>query len=162
MKYLYGILCMVLLFSCQNVDRTSKPDNLIPEQKMVDVLTELSLLNSAKNYNRRLLEETGLQPHEYLYEKFSIDSVTLAESTRYYARNQAQLEQMYNRVRDNLEAMKRDLEKIRQEEVRLRDSIEALEENGDSLRIRRGEYRTFPPDTLIRSSSLQVNEGLIE
>lgn len=128
-------MLVMFLFSCQDIEETRKPEQLIPQDKMVDVLTDLSLLNSAKNYNKRHLEETGLRPKEFLYEKYNIDSLRLAESTMYYAQKPAELERIYTRVKNNLETLKRDLEVIKAEETRIEDSINALKEDGDSLRI---------------------------
>lgn len=135
MKWVFLVVGMMLLFSCQDVREVERPPDLIPEQKMVEVLTDLSLINSAKNYNRRLLEETGLKPREFLYEKHNIDSLQLARSTEYYADNPAQLERIYKELQDNLEEMKDQLELIREEEERVRDSLQLLEEDYDSLRI---------------------------
>ncbi len=135
MKWVFLVVGMMLLFSCQDVREVERPHDLIPEQKMVEVLTDLSLINSAKNYNRRLLEETGLKPKEFLYEKHNIDSLQLARSTEYYADNPAQLERIYKELQNNLEEMKDQLELIREEEERVRDSIQLLEEDYDSLRI---------------------------
>jgi len=115
------------LISCQNIEEVKKPDNLISEDKMVDVLTELSILNSAKNKNKRILEATGLQPDTYLYSKYKIDSLQLAESTTYYAKKYDQFEGIYQKVKQNLEVMKSKMEVIREEEQRIEDSIRALD-----------------------------------
>ncbi len=122
MKYLVLIFAL-LLVSCQSVEKMKKPDNLISEEKMVVVLTDLVLLNSAKNYNRRILEETGIKINPYLYEKHGIDSLQLAESTQYYADNAEKLDKIYRTVKDSLEARKNSLEKIRDEAARIKDSI---------------------------------------
>jgi len=125
------------LISCQNIEEVKKPDNLISEDKMVDVLTELSILNSAKNKNKRILEATGLQPDTYLYSKYKIDSLQLAESTTYYAKKYDQFEGIYQKVKQNLEVMKSKMEVIREEEQRIEDSIRALDikSKKDSLGI---------------------------
>lgn len=133
MKFKWIILFSVLLVSCQNVEEIKKPENLIPEQKMVEVLTELSILYSAKNYNKKILEETGLPLDSYLYEKHQIDSLQLAQSTAYYAKNYNQFEIIYNQVKMNLEKMKTGLEVIRDEEQHVKDSILALIVKTDSL-----------------------------
>ncbi len=125
--------------SCQNIEEVKKPDNLIPEDKMVDVLTELAILNSAKNKNKRTLEETGLQPDTYLYSKYEIDSLQLAESTTYYAKKYDQFDNIYQKVRQNLEVKKAKLEVIRKEEQRIEDSIRSAATKDtlkrDSLKI---------------------------
>ena len=124
---LYRIFIFALLFvSCQNVEKIEEPENLISEGKMAEVLTDLSILNSARNYNKRILEETGLKPDDYLYEKHGIDSLQLAQSNEYYAKNYDRLERIYERVKANLEKMQGNLEKI-QEEERIQDSIKAAD-----------------------------------
>ena len=110
MKFIWILIFAVLLVSCQNVEEIKKPDSLIPEQKMVEVLTDLSILYSAKNYNKKILEETGLPLKTYLYEKHQIDSLQLAQSTEYYAKNYIQFKKIYNQVKLNLDKMKADLE----------------------------------------------------
>ncbi|SDR74255.1 toxin lethal factor, N-and C-terminal domain [Gillisia sp. Hel1_33_143] len=135
MKYLV-LLVALLLVSCQSVDKTKKPDNLIPEGKMVEVLTDLVLLNSAKNYNRRILEETGIHINPYIYEKHGIDSLQLAQSTQYYAENTSKLDKIYKSIKDSLEVRKSVLEKIEEEEVRVQDSIReaSVKDLQDSLK----------------------------
>ena len=133
MKFKWILIWTIFLFSCQNVEEIKKPDNLIPEQKMVEVLTELSIVYSAKNYNKKILEETGLPLNTYLYEKYKIDSLQFAQSTEFYAKNYNRFEIIYKQVKINLEKMKTGLEVIREEEVRIEDSILALKIITDSL-----------------------------
>lgn len=125
MKFVWVFIVAILLFSCQDIEKVERPGNLIPEQKMVEVLTDLSLLNSAKNYNRKLLEGTGLKPDEYLFVKHNIDSTQLSQSTRYYARDQNRLEAIYIKVKNNLEKLQRKLEIEKEKEERLKDTLSA-------------------------------------
>ena len=136
MKFIWILIFAVLLVSCQNVEEIKKPDGLIPEQKMVEVLTDLSVLYSAKNYNKKILEETGLPLKTYLYEKHQIDSLQLAQSTEYYAKNYIQFKKIYNQVKLNLDKMKTDLEVVQAEENCVEDSIRDAETMTDSLRER--------------------------
>lgn len=163
MKIFVLILFSLVLYSCQDVETITPPEDLIPETKIVEVLTELSLLNSAKNYNKRFLEETGLKPDEYLYQKYNIDSTQLAESTRYYANNHLQFERIYIRVRENLEKFKKDHEVLALEQQRVADSILSLEREGDSLRInpdvtRNRTQRSRPLDSLVAPPNLNELE----
>jgi len=134
MKLKWILIFAVLLVSCQNVEVIKKPDALIPEKKMVEVLTDLSILYSAKNYNKRILEETGLPLKTYLYEKHQIDSLQLAQSTEYYAKNYTQFKKIYNQVKLNLDKMKTDLEVVQAEEKCVEDSIRDAKTITDSLR----------------------------
>ncbi len=132
MRRLWIVFLVFTLFGCRQTDKVKEPENLISENKMVEVLTDLALVNSAKNYNRRQLENTGLRPVEYLYDRHDIDSVSLAQSTRYYANFPSDLERIYSRVKNNLENLKSTLELEREAEKQIRDSIRLAE--SDSLR----------------------------
>ena len=118
---------------------------------MVEVLTELSLLNSAKNYNKRFLEETGFKPDEFLLQKYDIDSLQLAQSTQFYARNYTRFESMYERVQRNLETLKREIEIKQKKEEQIRDSIVQLQRENDSIKIDTTILRSTTRDSLIRT-----------
>jgi hypothetical protein len=148
MKKLWILLLLFVAIACRDADNVREPENLIPENKMVEVLTDLSLLNSAKNYNRRQLESTGLRPIEYLYDRHGIDSVRLAQSTRYYANYPADLERIYNRVKNNLEILKKDLESIREEERKVKDTVLRLQRDGDSTYVNPEIFKRERKDTL--------------
>lgn len=152
MKFFPVLMLAFFFWSCQNIEEIKKPSNLIPEDKMVDVLTELNLLNSAKNYNKRILEETGIQPDVYLYSKYQIDSLQLAESTSYYAKKYNKFDGIYQKVKQNLEAIKAKLEVIREEEQRIEDSLRALETLKDSTGI----------DSTLRDSLKLIKPKLIQ
>lgn len=148
MKQTISILFLLISFSsCQNVERSEKPDNLIEEGKMVEVLTEVSLLNSARNFNKRLFENTGLTPEEYIYERFGIDSLQLERSNNYYAENYDRYGEIYAEVKENLEKMKVKLDSIRDEENRVRDSIREVERERDSIQ----------GDTLRQPDTLEID-----
>lgn len=148
MKKLWILLLLFVAIACRDADNVREPENLIPENKMVEVLTDLSLLNSAKNYNRRQLENTGLRPIEYLYDRHGIDSVRLAQSTRYYANYPADLERIYSRVKNNLESLKKDLEAIREEERKANDTVLKLQRDGDSMYVNPEIFKRERMDTL--------------
>lgn len=158
----YRIFIFALfLVSCQNVEKVKEPENLISEAKMAKVLTDLSILNSAKNFNKRILEETGLKPDEYFYEKHEIDSLQLAQSNEYYAKNYNKLESIYQRVKMNLEKMQVDFEKVQEEETRIKDSIKFADSisgsKSDSLQIM-PILKKSVMDSLV-SESLPVREN---
>lgn len=158
MRFLIITLIAVLLYGCQDIEKSPRPDNLIPESKMVDVLTEMSLLHGARSYNKNLLEEKGIKPKEYLYEKYGIDSLQFVESNQYYSENYKQYHDIYTRVKERLMVLKeeydsiRDVEEQRIDSLRtLRDSVQqdSLEIQEDSLRIRKRpgseENQLLPP-----------------
>ncbi len=139
-KLAAGILFFLFLISCQDVERTKKPDNLIPKEKMVEVLTELSLLHGARSYNKNMLEEKGIAPYPYLMEKYGIDSTTLVQSNNYYAENFKEYGDIYEKVKQRLEILLKKYDSIKEVEERKRDSLRTLERDSlelpDSLKIK--------------------------
>lgn len=123
-----------LVISCQNIEHTEKPENLIPKGKMVDIITELYLLNGAKTYNSKILESTGIEPNEYILNKFEIDSLQLVNSNNYYAENYEEYEKIYLGVKEKLEKYQTYFDTLRVREERRRDSIRALDPE-DSLKM---------------------------
>ncbi|MGY5851558.1 DUF4296 domain-containing protein [Salegentibacter sp. F14] len=148
-KELYLLIFILVFSACQNVEKTKKPDNLITEDKMVEVLTEIAIMTSARNFNKRKFEATGIKPQDYINEKFGIDSLQFEQSNAYYAENYIEYENIYRQVKENLQKMKGRLDSIREVERKINDSILAAEENLDSLQI----------DSLrIKSDSLKLEQ----
>ena len=66
------IFVIVILFGCnKNIQKTPMPDNLISEEKMVDVIYEMTLITVSKGVNRRILENSGVIPEKYIFEKYN-------------------------------------------------------------------------------------------
>lgn len=136
MKNSLYLIALLLVFSaCQNVEKTKKPDDLIAEDEMVEVLTEISIMTSARNFNKRQFEETGIEPDKYIFEKYGIDSLQFERSNNYYAENYTTYENIYRQVKENLQGMKGKLDSIRDVERKINDSILAADGDLDSLQI---------------------------
>lgn len=131
MKALFPVFLFFFLLSvgCQDVQKTPQPDNLIPKEKMVEVLTEVALLHGARSYNKNLLEEKGIDPSSYVYEKYNIDSLQFAQSSNYYAENVKQYQEIFASVKERLEALRVKYDTIRKREERKKDSLRKLKEN---------------------------------
>ncbi len=136
---------------------------------MIDVLTELTLVHAARNFNREKLEKTGLIPDQYIYNKFDIDSLQFQRSTEYYSEQYSTYETMYDSVKNRIQRMKTRLDSIREIEVRIEDSIRQAKKDSirsrDSLGIKKDSvnvdleiYEDTRPDSLVLPpSSLKDN-----
>ena len=157
MRFIVFILSFLLLASCQDVERPEPPADLISEDKMVNVLTELSLIHGARSYNKNMLEATGIKPHEYLWEKFDIDSLQFVRSNNYYAQNYKQYQKIYGAVKQRLENYKVLYDSLRELEEIRRDSLDTeLEEERDTLN---SDLERPPRDTLPREKFNLGREG---
>lgn len=130
---------------------------------MVDVLTEIALLNAARNYNKQKLEETGIDPHTYIFERFNIDSVQFEQSNNYYSEQYSDYERIYDSVKVRLQVIKTRLDSIRDMEIKIEDSIKLARKDSlraldsleidtlkiDSLKFKRKEKKLKKKDSLI-------------
>lgn len=105
---------------------------------MIDILTELSIVNAARNFNKQKLEDLGINPDEYIYNKYKIDSLQFERSSDYYADNYLEYDRMYDSVKVRVERLKTKLDSLRDIEIAIRDSIAAVKKDStkvaDSLR----------------------------
>ena len=141
---------MCLFFSCNpSIEKPKKPDNLIPEDKMVDIMYDMYILNSAKGVNKKLLELNGIMPKEYIFEKYSIDSTQFAESNNYYVYNTKIYESILNEIAKKIDVKKKEYE-----------ALDKIEEAGkkrkeDSLR----KIRVREKDSLFRINELKLKKN---
>ena len=103
-----------LLFSC-NEKIVEKPKNLIPQQKMEAILYDISLLNAGRTINESILTEHHLDPMDYIYNKYEIDSLQLVKSDTYYASLPTVYEAIYTQVKERLEKDQELMETAREE-----------------------------------------------
>jgi hypothetical protein len=111
MKKLPLLLMIVLTFSCNSV--VEKPKNLIPEEKMAEVLYDAAILEAMRTQRPFLLTQQKINPTEYLYKKHGIDSLQFAQSNRYYASDIDKYKAMYEKVAKKLEKERKKLETVK-------------------------------------------------
>lgn len=154
------LLISLGLSSCQHVKHTEKPENLIPEDKMVDIIADLSIVGAARNYNQTLFSKTGIDPEQFVYKKYGIDSLQLKRSNDYYSDNYTTYERIYKAVKERLENLKEKADSIYELDVRRKDSIaEQKRKKGDSTRVdtvKRERHRPLSAKPIFRGDSVVV------
>ena len=107
MKNIIILLVLVaFVCSCSNFEKHKKPKNLISKEKMVNILLDVSIVNSAKGLNKITLENNGVVPDQYIYQKYHIDSLQFISSNEYYTYNLNDYEDIINKVNDSLKTLK--------------------------------------------------------
>lgn len=92
--YLFSSVAM-LLFSCQNKG-IEAPNNRIDEEKMIAIIYDFSVLEGIKA--RDYENKNTLNPREYIYKKYKIDSLQFAQNVQYYASDIPRYKAMYEKV----------------------------------------------------------------
>lgn len=143
-KTLYIIICF--FFSCNtSIEKPKKPDHLISEMEMIDIMYDVFLLNSAKGVNKKVLEYNGVFPENYVFEKYSIDSTQFAESNNYYAYDTKIYESILKRLKEKIDGKKKEYEAL--------DKLEeaANKKKADSLRA----VRVKEKDSLLKINGIK-------
>ena len=90
-KFYLRIFCLIFfigcLVSCQDVQKPEKPANLISQEIMVDILTDVYISNAARNVNNKLLRNLNIKLDSVIYSKYRVDSLQFALSNNYYSSN---------------------------------------------------------------------------
>ena len=125
-------------FGCYQFEKPDKPDNLIPEDKMIDILIDAKLIGITNSANKKIMRDAGIEPNTYIFNKYDIDSLQFAQSNEYYSYYIDEYESIYTKIDDSVKALLKEL-KDRQEEERKatakrkRDSINAVRAKKDSV-----------------------------
>ena len=123
MKYWLIFILAISIVSCQDVKYPEKPKNLIPKDKMAEVLTEAYLANAARSVDNKSLLTNGVLIDSLLYAKFGIDSLQFLKSNDYYATNVNAYMEIFEKVESNLIRLERNLDSIREANYNRNDSI---------------------------------------
>lgn len=90
----------------------NEPDILIEKQVMVDILYDLSLLEAMKYQSLSPLENYNLNPSQYIFKKYKIDSLQLAQNNRYYAADYKGYKKMNDQIQARLDKNRTSIEAL--------------------------------------------------
>ena len=103
-------LLFAILISCQK-PAVSKPDNLIDEEVMVDIMYDVSVLEAMKSQKAFVLEANKINQNTYIYKKYKIDSLQFANSDKFYASDIKKYKEIFDKVNKRMEEKMEGLKK---------------------------------------------------
>jgi len=112
------ILLLIFVFSCTSNTIYKKPDDLISEDLMVDLILDIQIANEAKN-NKNSQEKRILNYMPLVYKKYGIDSTRFARSNFYYTTDIDDYTKLLKRVQAKLELMEKEYEHL----INVQDSL---------------------------------------
>ena len=95
-------LLFTILISCQK-SAIPKPDNLIDENEMVDIMYDISILEAMKSQKAVVLEANAINPNTYIFKKYKIDSLQFANSDKFYASDIKKYKGIFDKVNKRIE-----------------------------------------------------------
>ncbi|WP_136667357.1 DUF4296 domain-containing protein [Flavobacterium sp. H122] len=137
MKKIIGFFLIFTLFSCSD-KAIEKPDNLIDEAKMENILYDLALLQAIKGNDAKLLPKNNIDPKKYIYQKYKIDSLQFVNSNKYYSADIENYKSLYERVLERVKNNRLKAEKILKKESdaklkKIKDSVSKARKNSKTL-----------------------------
>lgn len=116
-RFCIYILLFFVFLSCQKIDKTEKPKELIPEETMVNILADLAIYGAAKSQDRRLVESKNVDVVQFIQKKYQIDTTRLRENISYYVADVDHYKQMQEKVREILQEKKKAIDAINKAEA---------------------------------------------
>jgi hypothetical protein len=129
MKQIIGLVFILIFWSCQDVKRPEIPENLIPEDEMAAVLTEVYLINAARSFDNRVIKDQKVKLDSFFFRKFNIDSLQFVKSNAYYTSNLNAYNALFKKVEERMMLIKVETDSLKLafvlelEAKRIRDSI---------------------------------------
>ncbi|WP_298556474.1 DUF4296 domain-containing protein [uncultured Algibacter sp.] len=165
------IIILIVIFTtiaCNKLEGPEKPKNLISKGKMVDILIDARLITSASSKNKIIMRDSGLDMNTYIYEKYNIDSLQFALSNNYYAFHVEDYEDIYTRLADSIDKLKKELKVIEGKEWKEKTKREAdslakvyEEQKKDSLKLKETLNNSIQKDTMLFKEKKEL-EGLVQ
>lgn len=113
-RFALCILICALLVGCAE-EVIKKPEDLIPREKMTNILYDISLLTSAKNTDRAVLFNHGIETMDYIYKKYDVDSVQFVKSDEYYASKPQEYQDIFESIKKRLDSLEQSFQKARED-----------------------------------------------
>tara|TARA_B000000565_G_C23663051_1_gene331161 strand:- start:193 stop:579 length:387 start_codon:yes stop_codon:yes gene_type:complete len=85
-------------------EKNVAPVNLISEDKMIEILYDMSLISVSKGINKRIIENNGMKPKKYILKKHNIDSTQFVASNEYYSKDLETYLSIYEEVLKKLQS----------------------------------------------------------
>ena len=105
MKQLLFLFVTIFIVSCSK-NPVPKPDNLLDEKTMVDILYDVSLLQAIEGSMPNKLMEHNIEMDQYIFTKYKIDSTTYRQNQMYYASDARKYKKIYKKVLERLDKEK--------------------------------------------------------
>ena len=104
----YILLVLLLLYACGHKDKGFMPERLLTEEEMVDVMTDVQIIEAQINYQKSQDKEEGGTPADYkamtqsyysqFFEHYGITDSIFSQNLRYYTERPKTLQRIMDSV----------------------------------------------------------------
>lgn len=132
LKSILVLLLILSYTSCQDVKKPEIPTDLISQDIMVDILTDVYISNASRNVNNKLIIKRNLKLDSIIYNKYNIDSLQFVVSNTYYSSDLITYGNLLTQVQNVLVLLKKEKDSIYKIVFKL-DSIKNIEIRAQKL-----------------------------
>ena len=104
MKKLAVFIILLLGFACE--DGVEKPERLLSEGEMENIIYDLWILQTMSSTNPVQIQQNHVDVNKYIYNKYKIDSITFVQNQKYYASDIEKYQQIHKKVSERLKTEK--------------------------------------------------------
>jgi hypothetical protein len=126
MKKILSLLAILAVFISCKEEAVIKPEHLIEKEVMEEIIYDLTILDAIKYQNPASLEMHNINPSKYIYKKYKIDSIQLAQSNVYYASDYGEYKIMFEKITKRIE-----------NEKTVTDSLVKMEEKKNAVLLKK-------------------------
>tara|TARA_R110000787_G_scaffold137132_2_gene249859 strand:- start:2407 stop:2919 length:513 start_codon:yes stop_codon:yes gene_type:complete len=112
LKSFLALILIVSYTSCQDVKKPEMPTDLISQDIMVDILTDVYISNASRNVNNKLIKKRNLQLDSIIYNKYQVDSLQFVVSNAYYSSDLKTYGNLLTQVQDRLVLLQKEKDSI--------------------------------------------------
>jgi Domain of unknown function (DUF4296) len=95
------IISALVLAACGGPE---KPEKLLEKGQMENIMYDISLLQAIRSFAPQKLTDNNVDASTYIFKKYKIDSLTLAQNQMYYAQDLKTYSEMQKSVSERLKA----------------------------------------------------------
>ena len=152
MRIILTLIILVIVQSCKDFNN-KKPENLISEDKMVEILFDLEIINAARGDNKKIIEEKISNINNYLQNKYKIGIDQFENSISYYSSDILKYSSIIQEVEQKLDSTKNLIEKKINAKRNRQDSLINISK-GDTGDLKKNNYTSSP---IYREKKLRKN-----
>ncbi|MFV8361823.1 DUF4296 domain-containing protein [Flavobacterium sp. ZT3P35] len=138
MRKIILFLAIAIVFVSCKEEVVPKPDRLIAQDVMVDIMYDLTVLEAIKNQNPASLDTFKINSRAYIFKKYKIDSIQYAKSNIYYASDYDEYKSMFEQISKRLEVKTQSVDSLIKKQKKKKSVKKAQQKSRidrDTLRI---------------------------
>ncbi len=142
MRIILTLIILVIVQSCKDFNN-KKPENLISEDKMVEILFDLEIINAARGDNKKIIEEKISNVNNYLQNKYKIGIDQFENSISYYSSDILKYSSIIQEVEQKLDSTKKLIQKKINAKRNRQDSLINISKS-DTSDLKKNNYTSSP------------------